>query len=109
VSKTYHISYDIFGTNLTVSQLQGFLADSRRIKGWYQPFAGSIFVKSDDASGPLREAFRTILGNAVFLISIVDVSTITGALSEEVWRWIYTDDDGFAGLVAKAKQQPSLL
>ena len=103
MSKTYHLSYDIFGTNLTVSQLQGFLAESRKIKGWHQPFAGSIFIKSDDAPAPLREAFRSILGSTVFVISIVDAATITGALSEEVWRWIYIDDDGFNAMIRNAE------
>lgn len=99
MSKTFQLNYDIFGTNLTVTQIQGFMNESRRIVSWYQPFAGTFLIKSNESQALIRDGFSSIFGDAKFILSLVDVRNATGALDSTVWHWIYTDDDGFDAMV----------
>lgn len=100
MNNTYHLSYDVFGTNIMPAQLQHFLAESRKVASWHQPFAGTVFIKSQEPLQTIQQFCKGILGESLFVLSLVNVPTTTGALSSVVWQWIYTDDAGFARLAS---------
>jgi hypothetical protein len=101
MSKTFQLSYDISGTNLSLGQLSGFMNDSRRVKSWYQPFIGTILIKSDDMAHELRESFHAIFGGTKFLVSPLDARSVSGTLDTSVWHWVYNDDETFLALMGR--------
>ncbi len=98
MTQFYILSYNPFSDKIQTSQLVTIVRDSRKIIEWHMPFAGTIFLKSNETLSSLVESFSSIFAGSEYVISPAQPHQMNGALNVHVWYWMREQRDILAAL-----------
>ena len=84
------LTYNPFGLFPGEARLLNHVQINRYIHQYYQPYAGTYILKSDESVSTLNDSFHGLFQDTPYLVVMFMPTHAGGALSNEAWSWINT-------------------
>lgn len=82
------LTYNPFSVSPTAGQLLNHVQVNRFISQYYQPYAGTYLLKSDQSLSVVNESVAGLFEGSSYMLVHYAAGLSSGALPKEIWAWI---------------------